>query len=149
MKPDQLETFENQPQPEQRHQDHINAAMVALGAMTVAAGYLDSAATAAINADTELRLAAATLDDLKALTLLEALRVGALDGSNKEIRDAQERGYRAASADWTEAASAYHDATVAAARARQKAESAAARFSVAKEGVRLHTSIVALLGRGL
>ena len=128
---------------------HIEQANVALGAMMVAAGYLHDAAQAAIDADTALRDAKTALDDTEALLLLEAIRLGALDGSNAETRKAQLRGYYAASADWTEATAAHHDATVSAARARQQAESAAARFSVAKEGVRLHIAIVALLGRGL
>ena len=127
----------------------IDDAKLALGRLESEARDLDAAATQAIDADTALRQAKATLDDWEAMLLLEAQRVGALDGSNETIRKAQFRGYRAASADWAEAAAAHENATVSAARARQAAESAAARYSVAKEAVRLHVALVGLLGGGL
>ena len=129
--------------------DHIERASLALGALEGTATYLDAAATDAIDADDNLRQAKTTLDDRDAVLLLEAVRLGVLDGKNAETRDAQFRGYRSASADWTGATAAHHDATVSAARARQQAESAAARYSVAKESVRLHTAVLGLLGRGL
>ena len=126
---------------------HINRAFDALFELNDAADCLDAAAIAALGADTALRDAKASMDDLESVLLLEATRSGALDGKNAETRDAQFRSYRASIVDWTEAADAHHVATVGAARARQQAESAAARFSVAKEAVRLHTAIVGLLGR--
>lgn len=127
----------------------IDDATLALGRLEAAARDLDTAAVAAIDADTALRQAKATLDDWEAVLLLEAQRVGALDGSNETIRKAQARGYRAASADWTEATAAHEHATVSAARARQAAESAGARYTVAQEAVRLHVALVSLLARGL
>lgn len=127
----------------------IDDAKLALGRLESAARDLDAAAQEAIDADAALRQAKATLDDWDAVLLLEAQRVGALDGSNETIRKAQARGYRAASADWTEATAAHENATVSAARARQAAESAAARYSVAQESVRLHVALVSLLARGL
>ena len=128
---------------------HIDQASGRLLALEMASDRLDAAALAAIDADTALRTAKATLDDWEAVLLLEAQRVGALDGSNETIRKAQARGYRAASADWAEATAAHENATVSAARARQEADSAAARYTVAKEALRLHTAILGILGRGL
>ena len=127
----------------------IDEAKLALGRLESAARDLDTAAVAAIDADAALRQAKATLDDWDAVLLLEAGRLGVLDGKNAETRDAQFRGYRAASADWTEATAAHENATVSAAQARQAAESAAARYTVAKEAVRLHVALIGLLGRGL
>ena len=127
----------------------IDEAKLALGRLESAARDLDTAAVAAIDADAALRQAKATLDDWDAVLLLEAGRLGVLDGKNAETRDAQFRGYRAASADWTEATAAHENATVSAAQARQAAESAAARYTVAKEAVRLHVALIGMLGRGL
>ena len=127
----------------------IDEAKLALGRLESAARDLDTAAVAAIDADAALRQAKATLDDWDAVLLLEAGRLGVLDGKNAETRDAQFRGYRAASADWTEATAAHENATVSAAQARQAAECAAARYTVAKEAVRLHVALIGLLGRGL
>lgn len=128
---------------------HLDDAKLALGRLEAAARDLDAAATNAIDADAALRLAKATLDDWEAVLLLEAQRVGALDGSNETIRKAQAREYRNQSPDWAVEVAVHHDATVSAAQARQAAESAAARYTVAQEAVRLHVALVSLLARGL
>ena len=126
---------------------HINRATDALAALEITATHLNAAAKEAIDADTALRTAKAMMDDCESALLLEAVRLGVLDGKNAETRDAQLREYRNQSIDWDGVTSAHHEATVSAARARQQAESAAAGFSAAKEALRLHTAILALIGR--
>ena len=121
----------------------------ALNALEAATHTLNLAAKEAIDADTALRQAKATLEEWESALLLDATRAGVLGGKNAETREAQFREYRNQSEDWLGAVTVHHDATVSAARARLAAESAAARFTCAKEAVRLHTAIVGLIGRTL
>lgn len=127
----------------------IDDAKLALGRLEAAARDLDAAATNAIDADAALRDAKAEMDDLESVLLLSAHRDGVLDGKNAEIREAQFREYCATSTGWAPTVATHHDATVSAARARQAAESAAARYTVAQEAVRLHVALIGLLARGL
>ena len=66
--------------------DQINRATDALAALEITAAHLSAAAIEAIDADTLLRTAKAALDDTEAMLLLVAVRVGALDGPNAEVR---------------------------------------------------------------
>lgn len=95
---------------------HINRATDALAALEITATHLNAAAKEAIDADTALRTAKAMMDDCESALLLEAVRLGVLDGKNAETRDAQLREYRNQSIDWDGVTSAHHDATVNAAR---------------------------------
>ena len=130
-------------------QPHINRASEALFELNDAADRLDTAAQAAIAADTAMRDAKTEMDNIDSILMLAAVRDAILDGKNAEIRDAQFRFYRNGDAAWQDAVTARHDATVNAARARQVADSAAARFDCAKAAVQLHVAILGLLGRAL